>query len=187
MSAGMYWSAASRSAMNDPDNEHHRLERVSTLGRYKAGGARSDNQPRPDRSVRGPDARAGTALSRRDRIAQAPSPESAALFRRHRPCPHHSRPDRPDLGSHPRATGAMARPRDVRPKQYSAKTAVSGPGGGRFWGYPAQARNQHTGDQDLRSSTGDPFQRRESLVQRRGRDFDVFARGAARDEAARVV
>jgi len=51
--------------MNDPDDEQHRSERVSVLGRYKAGGAGSDNQPRPDRSVRGPDARAGTALSRR--------------------------------------------------------------------------------------------------------------------------
>ena len=58
--------------MNDPDDEHHRVERLGAIGRDKAGGAGSDRQPRADRVVRGPYARAGTALSWRNFVAQAP-------------------------------------------------------------------------------------------------------------------
>ena len=33
----MYWSAAFRSATNDPHDEHHRLERLGPLGGYPRG------------------------------------------------------------------------------------------------------------------------------------------------------
>jgi hypothetical protein len=58
----------------------------------------------------------------------------------------------------------MAGPRDIRAKHHCAQAAISGSGGGRLWRYPAQGRNQHAGDRGLRSSTSDPFQRRESVV-----------------------
>src|SRR5260370_1153097 len=77
--AGLCLLAGRRSATNDPDDEHHRLEQIRSVGRAAAGRAGPDHQPRHRRPLRGPFPARAAPVPRRHGAEQAAFPRAHPL------------------------------------------------------------------------------------------------------------